>query len=69
MGGIGRGYVVSLVQNAIFRKVTKDLHFFTIIGYVKLSMSFLGRFVFKGIEFSSFEVVAVEILRINLLNA
>lgn len=58
MGGIGRGYVVSLVQNA--KKVTKDLHFFTIIRYVKLSMSFLERFVFKGIEFSSFEVVAVE---------
>ena len=60
MGGIGRGYVVSLVQNAVFRKVTKDLYFFTIIRYVKLSMSFLERFVFKGIEFSSFEVVAVE---------
>lgn len=69
MGRIRRGYVVSLVQNAIFRKVTKDLHFFTIIGYVEHSISFLGRFVFKGIEFSSFEVVAVEILRINLLNA
>ena len=60
MGRLGRGYVVSFVQNAIFGKVTKDIHFFTIIRYVKLSMSFLERFVFKGIESSSFEVVAVE---------
>ena len=60
MGELGRGYVVSFVQNAIFRKVTKDIHFFTIIRYVKLSMSFLERFVFKRIESSFFEVVAVE---------